>query len=130
MIPSVIAKEIGGRSQDFKGILRTGCLEQKCKKLHRSFRSGRGKGSFAPRPCGVLTYDRHVKNDRAPEAHNILSVDLCGRAGRFRATLNCLRFDAARVLKNTLGAGVMNEMFAANQPLSHEHLAPGAEAIG
>lgn len=52
------------------------------------------------------------------------------REGGFRATVDCLRLDAARVLKNAFGAGVVNEMFAANQPFSHEYFAPGAEAIG
>jgi hypothetical protein len=34
------------------------------------------------------------------------------------------------MLKDALGAGVVNELVAAHEPLSHEHFAPGAETIG
>lgn len=36
---------------------------------------------------------------------------------------------AAGVLKNALGAGVMDELLSPNQPLGHEYFAPGAETI-
>ena len=43
-----------------------------------------------------------------------------------------LRLDAqaARVLKNAFRTGVVDEVLAADQPFSHRHFAPGAEAIG
>jgi hypothetical protein len=37
---------------------------------------------------------------------------------------------SGRVLKDALWTGVMNELVAAHQPLLHEHVAPGAKAIG
>jgi len=36
---------------------------------------------------------------------------------------------AARVLKDALGAGVMDELLSSDQSFGHEHFAPGAEAI-
>jgi hypothetical protein len=38
--------------------------------------------------------------------------------------------EPGRVLEDALRAGVMDELFAADKPLLHRHLAPGAEAIG
>ena len=41
-----------------------------------------------------------------------------------------LRFPARGVLKDTFGAGVMDELAAAHKTFPHRHLAPGAESIG
>jgi len=38
--------------------------------------------------------------------------------------------EPGRVLKDALRAGVVDELFAADQPLLHRHPAPCAEAIG
>ncbi len=125
----VIANEIGVR------ISRVSCEQAAWNKNVKSCTihldaDGAGQRKLRTRPRGVVASYRHAKNDGAPEANNLLSVDRCEQGRRIRATLDCLRFDAACVLKNAFGAGVMNEVFAANQALSHEHLAPGAEAIG
>jgi hypothetical protein len=34
------------------------------------------------------------------------------------------------MLKNALGAGVVDELFTTDETLLHRHLAPSAEAIG
>lgn len=46
--------------------------------------------------------------------------------------MRCLRLrpQPGRVLKDALGAGVMDEPLAADQSLLHGNLAPGAKAIG
>jgi len=37
---------------------------------------------------------------------------------------------SGRVLEDALWAGIVDELFAADETLFHRHLAPGAEAIG
>ena len=56
-------------------------------------------------------------------ARNIPTGSLVGWGRRFRA-------EPGGVLEDALRAGVMDELFAADQALFHRHLAPGAEAVG
>jgi hypothetical protein len=41
-----------------------------------------------------------------------------------------LRRSLGGMLKDALGAGVVNELAAGDQALGHGHLAPGAQAVG